>query len=66
MAKRFLNRSTAVHETLTTEFRESLKDLPKKRVPAFGTVVSRQGASRNPTIQWFKDRGIPLNGLKRI
>lgn len=62
---RFKNRSTVVHETITGEFRSSLKKLSKTRVPTFGEESSRQGnTSRNPAIQVLKNMGVPLDSLK--
>ncbi len=66
MPPRFKNRSTAVHETLTSEFRSGLKGIGKSKVPAFGVESSRINVGQNSTLQWFKDRGIPMDSLKRI
>ena len=66
MPPRFKNRSTAVHETITSEFRTGLKTLGKSKIPAFGVESPRVNIGQNATLQWFKDRGISMDQLKRI
>lgn len=51
----FKNRSTKVHNTLTGEFRSSLKKLPKKPVPRFGEETTRTSKARDPLARMLKD-----------
>ena len=49
------NRSTRLFNTVTEEFRRSLKDLPKKRVPGFGEEATRMSKAQDPLVQMLKD-----------
>ncbi|KKL76882.1 hypothetical protein LCGC14_2040470 [marine sediment metagenome] len=60
---RFRNRSTAVHDTITSEFRASVQKLPKKRVPGFGEEL--KDLRHNPIKQVLKDNGIKLRTLRK-
>ena len=60
---RFQNRSTRVHDTMTTEFRAQLKDMPKKRVPA--PMTEYTDTRHNPVRKALADAGIKMRTLQK-
>lgn len=60
----FKNRFTRVHKVMTDEFRSSLKDLPKKKVPPFGAEF--KDARHNPIRKTLEDAGIKMRTLKKL